>query len=63
MLDEELTVRENLKNRAGLYQHIDKTWLNDLVELTGLSGFLGAKVRDLIWRSAQARGHYTSFAQ
>ena len=43
VLDEELTVRENLKNRAGLYQHIDKTWLNDLVELTGLSGFLGQK--------------------
>lgn len=43
VLDEELTVRENLKNRAGLYQHIDKTWLNELVELTGLSGFLGQK--------------------
>ncbi|MCI7677336.1 MAG: ABC transporter ATP-binding protein [Streptococcus orisratti] len=43
VLDEELTVRANLKNRAGLYQHIDKTWLNELVELTGLSGFLGQK--------------------
>ncbi|WP_317335044.1 ABC transporter ATP-binding protein [Streptococcus orisratti] len=43
VLDEELTVRANLKNRAGLYQHIDKTWLNELVELTGLSGFLGEK--------------------
>ena len=43
VLDEELTVRANLKNRAWLYQHIDKTWLNELVELTGLSGFLGEK--------------------
>lgn len=43
VLDEELTVRANLKNRAGLYQHIDKTWLNELVELTGLSGLLGQK--------------------
>ena len=43
VLDEELTVRANLKNRAGLYQHIDKTWLNELVELTGLSVFLGQK--------------------
>lgn len=40
VLDEELTVETNLKTRAKLYRHIDKSWLTRLIDLTGLSDFL-----------------------
>ncbi|MEX2785055.1 ABC transporter ATP-binding protein [Streptococcus sp. H49] len=43
VLDDELTVKANLYNRAGLYKQMDKSWLTDLLDLTGLNGFLGQK--------------------
>ncbi|MEX2805218.1 ABC transporter ATP-binding protein [Streptococcus sp. H31] len=43
VLDDELTVKANLYNRAGLYKQMDKRWLTDLLDLTGLNGFLGQK--------------------
>ncbi|MFC3932203.1 ABC transporter ATP-binding protein [Streptococcus dentapri] len=43
VLDEELTVKANLKNRAGLYQQIDRKWLDDLIRMTGLTTFINQK--------------------
>ena len=43
VLDPELTVKANLKHRAGLYRDVDKEWLARLLELTELTGLLQQK--------------------
>ncbi|MGT2929227.1 ABC transporter ATP-binding protein [Streptococcus dentasini] len=43
VLDEELTVKANLNNRAGLYRQIDRDWLTDLIDMTGLKDFFHQK--------------------
>ena len=43
VLDPELTVKANLKHRAGLYRNLDKEWLAHLLELTELTGLLQQK--------------------
>lgn len=40
VLDEELTVLDNLKSRQALYRKQDKAWLEKLIQLTGLDAFL-----------------------
>ncbi len=40
VLDEELTVLDNLKSRQALYRKQDKAWLEKLIRLTGLDAFL-----------------------
>ena len=40
VLDEELTVLDNLKSRQALYRKQDKAWLEKLIQLTGLDTFL-----------------------
>lgn len=40
VLDEELTVLDNLKSRQVLYRKQDKAWLEKLIQLTGLDAFL-----------------------
>lgn len=40
VLDEELSVLDNLKNRQALYRKQDKAWLEKLIRLTGLQDFL-----------------------
>ena len=40
VLDEELTVLDNLKSRQALYRKQDKAWLEKLIRLTGLQDFL-----------------------
>ena len=40
VLDEELTVLDNLKIRQALYRKQDKAWLEKLIQLTGLDAFL-----------------------
>lgn len=40
VLDEELTVLDNLKSRQALYRRQDKAWLEKLIQLTGLDAFL-----------------------
>lgn len=43
VLDEELTVLDNLKSRQALYRKQDKAWLEKLIQLTGLDAFLNQK--------------------
>ena len=43
VLDPELTVKANLKHRAGLYRNMDKEWLTHLLELTELTDLLHQK--------------------
>lgn len=43
VLDEELTVLDNLKSRQALYRRQDKAWLEKLIQLTGLDAFLNQK--------------------
>lgn len=43
VLDEELTVLDNLKSRQALYRKQDKAWLEKLIQLTGLYAFLNQK--------------------
>lgn len=43
VLDEELTVLDNLKSRQALYRKQDKAWLEKLIHLTGLDAFLNQK--------------------
>lgn len=40
VLDEELSVLDNLKSRQALYRKQDKAWLEKLIRLTGLQDFL-----------------------
>ena len=40
VLDEELSVLDNLKSRQALYRKQDKAWLEKLIQLTGLQDFL-----------------------
>ncbi|WP_204983276.1 ABC transporter ATP-binding protein [Streptococcus equinus] len=40
VLDEELSVLDNLKSRQALYRKQDKAWLEKLIRLTGLEDFL-----------------------
>lgn len=40
VLDEELTVLDNLKSRQALYRKQDKAWLEKIIQLTGLDAFL-----------------------
>ena len=40
VLDEELTVLDNLKSRQALYRKQDKSWLEKLIQMTGLDAFL-----------------------
>ena len=40
VLDEELSVFDNLKSRQALYRKQDKAWLEKLIRLTGLQDFL-----------------------
>lgn len=40
VLDEELTVLDNLKSRQAFYRKQDKAWLEKLIQLTGLDAFL-----------------------
>lgn len=40
VLDEELSVLDNLKSRQALYRKQDKAWLEKLIQLTGLDAFL-----------------------
>ncbi|MCO4468677.1 ABC transporter, ATP-binding protein [Streptococcus infantarius subsp. infantarius] len=40
VLDEELTVLDNLKSRQALYRKYDKAWLEKLIQRTGLDAFL-----------------------
>lgn len=40
VLDEELTVLDNLKSHQALYRKQDKAWLEKLIQLTGLDTFL-----------------------
>lgn len=40
VLDEELTVLDNLKSRQALYRKQDKAWLEKLIQRTGLDAFL-----------------------
>ena len=40
VLDEELTVLDNLKSRQALYRKQDKSWLEKIIQLTGLDAFL-----------------------
>ncbi|MGF1391733.1 ABC transporter ATP-binding protein [Streptococcus infantarius] len=40
VLDEELTVLDNLKSRQAFYRKQDKAWLEKLIQLTGLDTFL-----------------------
>lgn len=40
VLDEKLTVLDNLKSRQALYRKQDKAWLEKLIQLTGLDAFL-----------------------
>ena len=40
VLDEDLTVLDNLKSRQALYRKQDKAWLEKLIQLTGLDAFL-----------------------
>ncbi|MFQ6839809.1 MAG: ABC transporter ATP-binding protein [Streptococcus lutetiensis] len=40
VLDEELSVLDNLKSRQALYHKQDKAWLEKLIRLTGLQDFL-----------------------
>lgn len=40
VLDEELTVLDNLKSRQALYRKQDKAWLEKFIQLTGLDAFL-----------------------
>lgn len=40
VLDEELTVLDNLKSRQALHRKQDKAWLEKLIQLTGLDAFL-----------------------
>lgn len=40
VLDDALTVKANLDNRAGLYRTIDKRWIEQLIDLTGIRSFL-----------------------
>lgn len=43
VLDEELTVLDNLKSRQAFYRKQDKAWLEKLIQLTGLDAFLNQK--------------------
>ncbi|HCE19338.1 ABC transporter ATP-binding protein [Streptococcus macedonicus] len=43
VLDEELTVLDNLKSRQAFYRKQDKAWLEKLIHLTGLDAFLNQK--------------------
>lgn len=40
VLDEQLTVLDNLKSRQALYRKQDKAWLEKIIQLTGLDAFL-----------------------
>lgn len=43
VLDDKLTVNDNLKLRAGMYKHSSPSWLAELVQLIGIQGFLKQK--------------------
>lgn len=43
VLDPELSVKANLNHRAGLYRHLDKDWVADLLRLTELTELLTQK--------------------
>lgn len=40
VLDDNLTVNENLQSRAAMYQGIDQNWIESLVKMIGLTKFL-----------------------
>lgn len=43
VLDEELTVKENLLSRAKMYKQVDMAWLAKLIELVGLTNFVNQR--------------------
>lgn len=47
VLDDELTVKENLTSRAQMYRHVDQAWVDELIQLTGLTNFLTQRYRTL----------------
>lgn len=40
VLDDKLSVADNLKLRAGMYRHYSQAWLTELVQLMGIKSFL-----------------------
>jgi multidrug/hemolysin transport system ATP-binding protein len=47
VLDDELTVRENLIIRAKLEKGVTKSWIEELIQLTGLANFLNQRYKTL----------------
>lgn len=43
VLDDELTVQENLQSRAAMYQSVKQSWVKELKEMMGLSNFYHQK--------------------
>lgn len=43
VLDDELTVYENLQSRAAMYQLVEQSWIKELKEMMGLSNFYHQK--------------------
>ena len=40
VLDDRLSVADNIKLRAGMYKDYSRKWLAELVKLTGIQGFM-----------------------